>query len=125
MFDGDISDLEAALFFLPARMGGLGIHDPVELCDVDFTSSQAGATVISDVVRGSAAFDWSEHLARVQATSVSRHQRVQSWYNDSLHQVMDQFSEACQCTIRHSVHGWWYLSLQLVTTYFSLGALSF
>ena len=37
-----ISDLEIALFFLPARMGGLGVHDPVELCDVDFTSSQAG-----------------------------------------------------------------------------------
>ena len=26
--------------------GGLGVRDPVELCDVDFTSSQAGATVI-------------------------------------------------------------------------------
>ena len=45
------------LFFLPARMEGLGIRDPVELCDVDFTSSQAGATVISDAVRGSAEFD--------------------------------------------------------------------
>ena len=44
LFDGDISDLEVILF-LPAKMGGLGIHDPVELCDVDFTSSQAGATV--------------------------------------------------------------------------------
>ena len=56
LLDGDISYLEAALFFLLARMGGLGIRDPVELCDVDFTPSQAGATVISDVVRGSAEF---------------------------------------------------------------------
>ena len=60
---------------LPARMEGLGVRDPVELCDVDLTSSQAGATVISDVVRGFAEFDWSEHLARVQATSVSHCQR--------------------------------------------------
>ena len=41
------------------RMGGLGVRDPVKLCDVDFTSSQAGATVISDAVRGFAEFDWS------------------------------------------------------------------
>ena len=59
----------------------------VELCDVDFTSSQAGATVISDAVRGFAEFDWSEYLgmARVQAVSFSHHQRVHSWYNDRLH----------------------------------------
>ena len=36
LFDGDISDSEAALFFLPARMGGLGIRDPTELGDVDY-----------------------------------------------------------------------------------------
>ena len=107
MFDGDISDLEAALFFLLARMGGLGIRDPVELCDVDFTSSQAGATAISDAVRGSAEYDWSEHLARVQAAaaSVSRCQRVQSWYNDRLYQVLDQFSKAHQWTIKCAVDG--------------------
>ena len=40
LFDGDISDLEAILFFLPARMGGLGIHDPFELCVVNFLPGQ-------------------------------------------------------------------------------------
>ena len=75
-------------------MGGLGIRDPVELYDVDFTSSQAWATVIFDVVRGFAELDWSEHLARVQAASVSR-----------CHQILDQFSEACQRTIRRAVGG--------------------
>ena len=43
-------------------MGGLGVRDPIELCDVEFTSSQAVANVISDAVRGFAEFDWSEHL---------------------------------------------------------------
>ena len=43
-------------------MGGLGVRDPIELCDVEFTSSQAVATVISDAVRGFTELDWSEHL---------------------------------------------------------------
>ena len=41
----------------------------------------------------------------MQAVSVSRRQRFQSWYNDRLHQVLDQFSEARQRTIRHAVGG--------------------
>ena len=46
LFDSDVSELETSLFFLPARMGGLGICDPIELCDVDFGSSLAGVTVV-------------------------------------------------------------------------------
>ena len=57
VFDGEISDLEASLFFLPARMGGLGICSPVDLCDIDFTSSHDGTVIVSDAVRGCARFD--------------------------------------------------------------------
>ena len=50
------------MFFLPARMGGLGIHDPVDLCDVDFDSSRDGVTV-SAAIDGTTEFDWSEHAS--------------------------------------------------------------
>ena len=46
LFDSDISELETSLVFLPARMGGLGICDPIEWCDVDFCSSLARVTVV-------------------------------------------------------------------------------
>ena len=40
------------MFFLPARMGGLGIRDPIDLCDVDFDSSCDGVTDISAAIVG-------------------------------------------------------------------------
>ena len=30
LFDSDVSELKTSLFFLPARMGGLGIRDPIK-----------------------------------------------------------------------------------------------
>ena len=61
-------------------MGGLGIRDPTELCDVDFGSSLAGVTVVSAAIDGTTEFDWSEHLASLHAASVSRRESVNSWY---------------------------------------------
>ena len=59
----------------------------------------------------------------MQAASVSRCQRVQSWYNDRLHQVLDQFSEACQRTIRCAVGGgisYWLTTFSLEHYHFDL-----
>ena len=94
LFDSDVSELETSLFFLPARMGGLGIRDPIELCDVDFGSSLAGVTVVSAAIVGTTRFDWSEHLASLHAASVSRHDSIDSWYEERLHLILDQFPEA-------------------------------
>ena len=78
LFDSDVSELETSMFFLPARMGGLGIRDPIDLCDVDFDSSHDEVTVISAAVDGTSEFDWSEHLASLHAASASRHGSVNS-----------------------------------------------
>ena len=43
-------------------MGGLGIHDPIDLCDVDFDSSCDGVTVVSAAIGGTTEFDWSNIL---------------------------------------------------------------
>ena len=88
------------MFFLPARMGGLGIRDPVELCNLDFSVSQAGSAIVSDAVKGSITFDWSEHLARLQTASASYHQQIEAWHIERLHHVLGQFPEACQHAIK-------------------------
>ena len=98
-------------------MGGLGICDPTELCDVDFGSSLAGVTVVSAAIDGTTEFDWSEHLASLHAALVSRHERVNSWYED-----IGSFLEARQRTIKQAVHG--KLNLPLAD-HLSLGTLSF
>ena len=81
-------------------MGGLGIRDPVELCDVDFDYSLAGVTVVSATIDGTTEFDWSEHLASFHAASVSRRESVNSWYEERLHLILDQFPVAQQGAIK-------------------------
>ena len=55
-------------------MRGLGIRDPIELCDINFDSSLAKVTVVSAAIDGTTRFDWSEHLASLHAASVSCHE---------------------------------------------------
>ena len=114
--------------FLPARMGGLCIRSPVDLCDIDFTSSLDSTAIVSDVVRGCAGFDWSGHLARLHSTSVSRHQDAESWYNNRLHQALEQFPEAHQRAVKRAVGGGishWLTTLPLDRYHFDLAAVEF
>ena len=73
------------------------------MCDVDFGSSLAGVTVVSAAIDGTTEFDWSEHLASLHAASVSCRESVNSWYEERLHLILDQFPEARQCTIKRAV----------------------
>ena len=76
--DSDVSELETSSFFLPARIGGLGIHDPTELCDVNFGPSLAGVTVVSAAIDGTTMCDWSEHLTSLHAASLSHRESINS-----------------------------------------------
>ena len=77
--------------------------DKAVLCDVDFDSSLAGVAVVSAAISGSTGFDWSDHLASLHVVSVSRRQSIESWYNEKLHEVLDQFPEVRQCAIKRAV----------------------
>ena len=41
-------------------------------------------TVVSATIGGTTEFDWSEHLASLHAASVSRHESVNSLYDEKL-----------------------------------------
>ena len=77
-------------------MGGLGIRDPIDLCDADFDSSH---DVVVDMTVVSAAIDgttWSEHLASPHA-AVSHHKSVNPLYEENLHLILDQFPDTRRC----------------------------
>ena len=116
------------MFFLPAMMGGLGIRDPIDLCDVDFDSSRDGVTVISAAIGGTTEFDWSEHLASLHAASVSRHESVNSLYDEKLHLILDQFPDAQRCAIKRAVGGGishWLTTIPLERYHFDLAPIEF
>ena len=86
-------------------MGGLGIRDPIALCDVNFDSSRDGVTVFSAAIGGTVEFDWSEHLASLHAASVSHHENDNSLYDEKLHLILDQFPDAQRRAIERVVGG--------------------
>ena len=128
LFDSDVSELETSMFFLPARMEGLGIRDPIDLCDVDFDSSRDGVTIISDAIDGTSEFDWSEHLASLHAASASRHGSVNSLYEEKLHLILDQFSDAQRRAIKRAVGSGishWLTTIPLERYHFDLAPIEF
>ncbi|KAL5502871.1 hypothetical protein EMCRGX_G009716 [Ephydatia muelleri] len=67
VLQGTISDSEKKLFTLPARHGGMGIHDPL-LTAASFTNSRKCTALIVDAIKCSSVFsvlDHTEHLLKL------------------------------------------------------------
>ena len=61
VFAGTISIQEQHLFSLPARMGGMGVRNPVDTAKINFTTSRAGTSNIVDAIKGSKQFSTSDY----------------------------------------------------------------
>ena len=112
------------MLFLPARMGGLGIRHPIDLCDVDFDSSHDGVTVLSAAIGGTAEFDCSEHLASL----MTHHEIVNSLYDEKLHLILDQFPDARWRAIKRAFGGGtshWLTTIPLERYHFDLAPIEF
>ena len=72
----------------------------LNLCDVDFGFSLAGVIVVSAAIDDTTEFDWSEHIASLHAAFISHHESIDCWYEERLHLILDQFSDALQCAIK-------------------------
>ena len=62
---GSISDQEKTLFSLPARMGGLGVRDPVESAQQVYWASRKCTGKIISAIKGDEAFTVQEHWDEV------------------------------------------------------------
>ena len=51
VFHCDISNAQKQLFTLPATMGGLGIHDPIELCEFSYVTSRKGCDLMVQTIK--------------------------------------------------------------------------
>ena len=60
VLQGTISDSEKKLFTLPARLGGMGIHDPL-LTVASFTNSRKCTALIVDAIKCSSVFSVLDH----------------------------------------------------------------
>ena len=53
------------MFLLPARVGGLGISDPVDFAPSDYSSLREGAAVVVDCIREGSSLDVSAHFTQL------------------------------------------------------------
>ena len=61
ILDGDVSASELSLFTLPARLGGMGINDPVDSAGIAFSTSRTCTKQIVDAIKGHGEFSVFDH----------------------------------------------------------------
>ena len=60
------SDLDREIFSLPTRWGGLGIHDPSSLSEIEFlNSSQVCGPIVENLKNGNFAYDYNCECAQM------------------------------------------------------------
>ena len=62
LFDGSVDENEVKLFSLPARMGGLGVQDPVESAVQAFATSRAGSECLVEAIKGLRELSIADHM---------------------------------------------------------------
>ena len=102
IFGCEVSPVERELFTLPARMGGLGIVNPTEMCDFSFTTSRKCSDIIVQAIKGEAAFEvdahaelWSNVKSEMQA---AREQQLNSKFDS----ILNKFDQSHQRAIRRA-----------------------
>ena len=117
LFDGPVSEYEVRLFALPARFGGLGISDPVELAMLEFSSSWESASVLIDAICGATEFKVTDHLDQLAKVchdvSGRREARVQCLLTSVLECMPSPVCHTIRRAIDFQISGW--LTVLLLT----------
>jgi hypothetical protein len=66
VFDGEIGDHERKLFSLPARMGGIGVRDPVSTAAIAHATSRNATEILATAIHTQSSFNAVEHTQRLQ-----------------------------------------------------------
>ena len=68
IFGGSISNIEKSIISLPARMGGMGIRDPVETARLSYLTSKVSSTQIISAIKGEKDFCSQSHNEEIYKT---------------------------------------------------------
>ncbi len=128
VFEGPIDESEAKLFSLPARIGGLGLRDPVEMSDMVFASSREGSSHLVDAVKDLCSFSIESHLEKLaeargslRASSKDREARV---LKDLLEVLDERKKRVIQRAVDWKTSGWLTVT-PLISQHFDLSPVEF
>ena len=110
LFGGGIDSIEKQLFSLPARMGGLGVRNPVDFAKLAFDTSRSCAAHLIDAVKGLSVFDISEHMQVIrnskQSQSLQCRERDEQTFNSILGLVCDTKRRVIKRAVDWKTSGW-------------------
>ena len=129
VFAGTISNQEHHLFTLPARMGGMGVRNPVETSKVAFATSRAGTSNIVDAIKGYKQFSTSDHSIQMSEAASAMHKIFQQNDEDKLTSVLATLDPNTRRAITRSVgsksSSWLTTVLPIALHHFDLSATEF
>ena len=106
LFGGSVSDVEADLFSLPTRLGGMGIRDPIKLMDKCFNASLGGSSIVVEYLMGKErAFSVADHYSVFMEACNNRRVEQKAVDGIYLNEVLGSLDELKVRAIRRSIDG--------------------
>ena len=88
IFDSAISQQDQLLVSIPVKMGGMGIHNPVEMANIAHITSVSGTRHISDAIKERKPFSLVDHNAKMAEAISTMHHELQQQDQNKLDSVL-------------------------------------
>ena len=100
-----VNDVEADLFSLPVKYGGLGVRDPVGLSDLSYQASKMGCEKIVEFMKDGGMFCVGDHMNTFNEAGKCSRQQQGEQNECVLREVLDSFDERRARAVRRAIDG--------------------
>ena len=132
IFEGTISDHEKQLFSIPvpARLGGMGVRNPIESAKIAYTTSRAGTRNIVEAIKGKMEFSLPDHNVLMSDAMANMHTTLQQQDEVILNSTLanSELNAKTRRAIQRAVEGKtssWLTALPIAHHHFDLSATEF
>ena len=106
LFGNVVTTNEAELFFLPTRMGGMGVRDPTSIAELSVKASRIGSSVVVDYLTGvESGFSVADHHDVFMRASNDRRVNQGAFDKECVNRVLRSFDDMTVRTIEQSING--------------------
>ena len=103
ILDGDVSASELSLFILPARLGGMGINDPVDSAGIAFSTSRTCTKKIVDAIKGHGKFFVFDHNNQMHEAKKQQKVALNTSQQSTLASIMTSLSGDKKHAVKRAV----------------------
>ena len=125
----DVSDVERKIFALPVRLGGLGIANPVEICEREFSASRTITEDLANLIyqqeQNLSLFDSARQDSLIKRLKAAKENHLSESFNYIVQQVDDENLKRNLLLNKEKGAGSWLTALPLQEHGFSLNKREF